>query len=155
MDNLEIISGVSIGSIKLGMTLAELWDSIKTHGLICTHEQYTVGDKEYTYCTIGQGILTATCDESMVVRRVSCRTPYVGLYRNRFRAGMTVGEILSMCKSAMLNHGVLIIDKDFGAGYVVPERHHDQFYDDIDSVKQLPLSMVLDEIQVIDKDWWH
>ncbi len=68
---------------------------------------------------------------------------------------MTVKQICDNSSKQLVIHGMLVIDKEFGAFFDIPESYEGVPCDDIDYVSQLPQNMVLNELHVKDREWWR
>jgi hypothetical protein len=94
-------------------------------------------------------------EEHGKVVRIWCFPNYEGKFREVFHPGMTVAEVIRLSNKQAFIHGMLVIDAEFGASFDVPEVYNGKPYDDVDSAKQLPAEMILEQIHVMDNEWWR
>lgn len=153
--NADIIAAESIGGIQLGSDSREVLGLLdKTHNRLSCLE-YVVGDFLCTQVTLDHVGLSFVHDEGNRIIGVTCRPPYAGRYRQKFYPGITVGKLRELAGTALVIHGYIIVDKEFGVLFSIPEKYAGKFYDDIDAIEQLPSHMALNEILVRDREWWR
>lgn len=145
----EIISGVSIGGIFLGSDFLEELQKIYQEGIAINEQRFSNFEIQYIHYEIDRGAVSVVTFEDGKIKRIWCEKPYRGKYKNKFFPGMTIHEIEQNSSKQTIVHGMLILDTDFGAGFRIPDE-----YEDIDHFKQFPKDMVLEEIHIMEKDWW-
>ncbi len=68
---------------------------------------------------------------------------------------MTVSEAVACTGRQIVIHGRLVLDGEFGMGFNIPDTYGGKFYDDVDSVDDLPGEMKLEELHIMNRDWWR
>jgi hypothetical protein len=151
----DIVSGRSIGGIHLGADIDTVLADLRTRQISFSDQFFSNFNRTYRKLGIHPHSLDVVADDTGLIVRLWCRTGYSGTYKGAFFPGMCVDEICALSTKQLVIHGMLILDGDFGAGFSIPERYKDGLYDDVDSVKELPGAMVLDELHVMHPEWWR
>ncbi|NOQ75421.1 MAG: hypothetical protein GQ574_25650 [Crocinitomix sp.] len=142
-----IIDGNSIGGISIGQDSRLLLSELYSNGYMIEENKFHSDFIEYK---VNEGIISFVINSSSNnVINISCKNPYEGSWKNKFTPSMSVQTIIKQSNKTMVLHGFLIIDGIYGVGYNLPNE-----YDEIDSVDQLPDDLVLEQIYVMDNDWW-
>ena len=68
---------------------------------------------------------------------------------------MRVGDIVRVTEHQVLLHGFLIVERQFGMAFSIPEDFRGVPLDDVDRVEELPEEMILEELHVTDPEWWR
>jgi len=68
---------------------------------------------------------------------------------------MTVARLRQVAGNLLVIHGMIVPDVEYGIAFDIPEVFEGNLYDDIDYVEQLPTTMPLNEIHVLERDWWR
>jgi hypothetical protein len=146
----EIVSGSSIGNIRLETNAIDVLSEIYQEGRIVKEKKFINFNMEFIHYEIDDGVVSIVADENSIIKRLWCKKPYKGKYKSNLFPGMTVSDIKKNSLKQLVIHGFLIPDGDFGIGFNIPDR-----YDDIDYVDQLPSDLILEELHVMDKEWWR
>ena len=149
-----IIPGASIGGISIGENAREVVDWFNQMDLTICQKPFENFGRNYSEWTVSSwGLLFVEEDDKIV--RVSCFPGYDGSYNRIFHPGMSVKQIVNASTKQQFIHGTLVLDGEFGAFFEVPEVYEGRQYDDIDTVGQLPDEMVLQQLTVMDRNWWR
>ncbi|AKJ30737.1 hypothetical protein [Caldimonas brevitalea] len=146
--NAEIISGESIGGVRIGECLLPAIEEARAEGFLTLEaEPAGYGLSRYYFW---DGALVVVVDQGLIVKRMWCRKPYGGKYRGIFEPGMTVEDVVKASRKQLITAGVLLLDGDCGAGFDIPDE-----FGDYDYVEQLPQDLKLEEFHVARPYWWR
>ncbi|MCO6175373.1 hypothetical protein NHF50_09990 [Flavobacterium sp. NRK F10] len=144
--NENIIAGKSIAGISINDNVKDWVNSINPRQI----KQEAISE-QYTDYVINNGIVSFTGNnESGLIEKISCKRPYNGKFDNFFYPGMVVNELIVENKYSIILHGILIIDKSMNIGFDLPEE-----FTELDSIKELPKFLVLEELHVMKNNWWR
>ncbi|QDU57507.1 hypothetical protein Pan181_37240 [Aeoliella mucimassa] len=115
---------------------------------------YSTGGQWFSHVIVEGGTIGIIANDLKHIVRLWCSPPYSGKWKGRYLPGMTVGEVVQASQKQLAIHGVLVLDGVLGIGFTIPEQYNGRWYDDIDSVEQLPMDMRLDELNVLEDEWW-
>ena len=100
------------------------------------------------FYTLAGGVLEVTCDLDGIITAVFCSSPYKGLMYDKYYPGMTVKNFQDLTPSHRFIHGYLMIGKEKGGGFVIPDGY--EYYD---YLNQFPDDFELDKMFVMDSNW--
>lgn len=147
--NAEIISGKSIGGICIGTSIDQVLQEVYLKGYDLEIKEFSNNPIPVKQYSIEGGIIKVISTDDGIVKSISCNSLYTGKYADMFATNMTVGEVIDESVDQIYLHGTLIVNKDFGVGYTISDD-----FDHLDYVHQLPRELVLEEMFVLNKDWW-
>ena len=146
----DIVSGVSIGGIRLGENISHyLAEMYSSHRTSLTEYKLPDGSSRFAY-TI-DGIVTVTTLSDGGIFSVGCNSQYGGRYNASLRPGQTMGEVIKLTERQRIFNGNILVNEDFGFSFVLPSP-----YDEVaDSISDIPLGLVLEEVYVSDFSAWN
>lgn len=144
----DIIPGKSIADICIEDNLSDVLSRVYLKTKQLSINKFS---KEYTQYIVDNGIISFVINNhASRIINISCKKPYNGKYNHIFEPGLTVKEIIKYSTKQMLLHGFLIIDGIYGLGYNLTN-----YYEDCDYIDQLPKNLILEELYVMQNDWWR
>lgn len=151
----EIVSGTSIGGVSLGESIQDTLRNLQAQSADFRETAFENLGGCFRQIHVAGGVLSIVADGTDRVVRLWCTPGYLGSYRGAFRPGMTIEDICKRSHRQLILHGFLLLDGDFGAGFSIPDRYEGQCFDDVDFIEQLPRTMVLTELHVMEPEWWR
>jgi hypothetical protein len=140
----------SIANIILGGNISSYIDELyRTYSIKVKNYNLPDGETRVAY-VVNNTITIATLSDGTIFS-IGCNVHYQGLYRGVLSTGMSFGQIKKLTKRQRVFNGSVIIDDDFGFSYVLPAP-----YDEIaDSIKDIPMDLILNEIYISDFSSWQ
>jgi hypothetical protein len=151
----EIVSGQSIAGFRLGSDIPTVLSDLRGQGVDFTESTFTNSAASFSKFGVEIAKVVFVGDKTDRIVRIWCCAGYQGKYKKTFYPGMSVRQIAEQSVKHLLLHGMLIIDGDYGAGFSIPDSYEGRAFDDVDYISQLPLAMKLDELHVMDPEWWR
>lgn len=146
----NIVSGVSIGGIKLGENISHyLAEMYSFHRVSSMEYKLPDGSSRFSYTL--DGVVTVTTLSDGGIFSVGCNSQYKGRYNACLYPGQTMSEVLKLTERQRIFNGNLIVNEDFGFLFVLPPPY-DEF---ADGVGNIPIGLVLDEVYVSDFSAWN
>ncbi|CAA0149803.1 hypothetical protein V3A08_11210 [Tenacibaculum maritimum] len=145
----KIVSGKSIAGIHIGNTIDDILSEVYTKGYELDIQDFSNNPVPVIRYIIDKGIIKIVASTKGIVKAIFCSNGYEGRYNDIFYPNMTVDQIIKKSEYQIFLHGTLMVNKDFGVGYNVPEE-----YSHLDYVDQLPKDLLLTEMFVMKEDWW-
>ena len=148
MINLEapIIPSKSIGSINIGEKFSSYLDYLHNESIQFTREDFNSG---LSIIIVERGTIEVTTDSEDVILNISCGKKYNGSCKEKYFVGMSISQILSESERQLILHGFLILDRDFGFGFEIPEE-----FENCDYAENLPEDFVPERIYVFPENQW-
>ena len=153
--NSPIVSGHSIGGISLGSNPNIVSTKLQNDGLDISVESFENFGTKFSCWKIKEWGLSYTTDHTNTIYKITCDSCYRGGYEGRLYSGMTVQEIVENSNKQLIIHGMIVLDAEYGIFFEIPEFYNGKQYDDVDSVAELPATMILENIHVMNKNWWR
>lgn len=146
----DIKSNHSIANIILEENISNYIDELyRKHSIKV--KNYNLPDGETRVAYIVDNTITIATLSDGTIFSIGCNVHYPGLYRGVLSTGMSFGQIKKLTKRQRIFNGSVIIDDDFGFSYVLPVP-----YDEIaDSIEDIPLDLILNEIYISDFSSWQ
>lgn len=151
----DIVPNESIGGIQIGQDANPVLQELEDNGVRFSKSTFLNSEQKFYRISINNGALYLIVNSSGKIVRIWCTDLYKGSYKSVFRPGMTVSEAVERTGKQLVIHGMLILDGEFGMGFSIPDKFEGKFYDDIESVNDLPGHMKLDELHVMHREWWR
>jgi hypothetical protein len=147
--NAKIVPGESIGNICLSES-AEKWTAVAyAQGLQVSVNSFSSDFEEYI---LDNGVISfVTSKATGLIQNICCSPPFLGTFQG-ISVGITVESLLGMELQLTLLHGFLLLNQEFTIGFSLPNEY-DRF--DIDYVSDLPPSLLLDKLYIMQEDWWR
>ncbi len=151
----DIVPNESIGGIQIGQDANPVLQELEDNGVRFSKSTFLNSEQQFHRISINNGALYLIANSSGKIVRIWCTDLYKGSYKSVLRPGMTVSEAVERTGKQLVIHGMLILDGEFGMGFSIPDKFEGKFYDDIESVNDLPGHMKLDELHVMHREWWR
>ncbi|MDB0542108.1 hypothetical protein LBW62_12665, partial [Ralstonia solanacearum] len=146
----DIVSGKSIGGIVLGGNVSEYLEEMYSGYHVAVKEYHLPdGEARFAYCL--DETLTVVTLPAGSIFSIGCNGKYRGRYNGCIYPGQTMRDVIGVTERQRIFNGCLVINDDFGLSFVLPSP-----YDEIaDSIGDIPLDLVLEEIYVSDFSAWN
>jgi len=146
----DIVSGRSVGGVVLMDDIADyLGEMYANHQVVSKSYRLPDGQERLAYSL--DDTLTVVALPSGSIFSIGCNGKYRGRCNERFYPGQTMGDVARVTARQRIFNGCLVVDDDFGFSFMLPSP-----YDEVaDSVGDLPLDLVLEELYVSDFSAWN
>lgn len=145
--SLPIIAGKSLGGLSIGAIIDEEIRGYKYGDDYTVTEFVNDVDVQFDY-SFFDGVISATTTAKHKISALFCKVPYSGTYLNKLRPGIAVGDFLLDYPKHLYIHGTIMVNGEYGAGYIVPDG-----YEDHDYLTQFDKDFVLEEMFVMPREW--
>lgn len=145
----RIIPGCSIGNIRLESNIESYLNDLYLNYKVGCNKVELPSREMIIHYTLDD-IVTISTDEEGKIFSVSCNSGYSGKANNFLYAGMTFHELKKKTFLQRIFNGYLIINREFGLAFELP-----QPYDEIaDDINDIPDCLHLDVLSVSDFSSW-
>ncbi|WP_439893720.1 hypothetical protein ACS7SF_19085 (plasmid) [Ralstonia sp. 25C] len=146
----DIVSGVSIGGIRLGESISSyLTEMHSFHRTSMAEYKLPDGSSRFAY-TVDEVLTVATLSDGGIFS-VGCNSRYRGRYNASLRPGQTMAEVLKLTQRQRIFNGNIIVNEDFGFSFMLPAP-----YDEVaDCIGDVPAGLVLEDVYVSDFSTWN
>ncbi|PXY96164.1 hypothetical protein DKK71_09625 [Snodgrassella alvi] len=148
----DIISYKSLGNIEIGRNVNFYIDELykKFDVEVKRYKVPSYSEIKYGYYLNNSTIVFSTDIYGRIVA-VGCNENYKGKYKKKLYTGITMRKLISITDKFLIKNGSLIVNEDFGMSITLPP----PFDQMVDSFKDIPLDLPLNEICVGNFDSWR